>query len=235
VETRIVLVRHGRTAWKLDYRYQGRSDVPCDEQGLEQTRRAVARLAGWRPRRCSPVPAGPGAWRGADGCVGTGGPVVDPRLTELDFGIGRGSRSRRSRSVTRRPTADGAWLPSTPRLPEGRGRRRSRDASGRSFGRRGWIRFAGAWWWGTATPFASWPLSCFGRPVRLRLADAPGQRFPLRGGPVEGDPFLAFSNDTLHLHSRRTTPPFLASVVLGSPSVAGMLKWGACSGTRKGD
>ena len=88
VETRIVLVRHGRTAWNLDYRYQGRSDVPCDEQGLEQTRRAVARLAGWRPEAVftSPLRRARCLAEGLTDALGQEGPVVDPRLTELDFG-----------------------------------------------------------------------------------------------------------------------------------------------------
>ena len=34
--TRIVLVRHGQTAWNLEARFRGRSDVPLDDFGLKQ-------------------------------------------------------------------------------------------------------------------------------------------------------------------------------------------------------
>jgi broad specificity phosphatase PhoE len=46
---RLVLWRHGRTAWNVEGRAQGSTDVPLDEVGREQARDAAARLASLRP------------------------------------------------------------------------------------------------------------------------------------------------------------------------------------------
>ncbi|HZO91262.1 MAG TPA: histidine phosphatase family protein [Chthonomonadaceae bacterium] len=42
---RLYLVRHGVTAWNRQMRMQGHTDVPLDEEGLEQARRIARRLA----------------------------------------------------------------------------------------------------------------------------------------------------------------------------------------------
>lgn len=46
---RIVLWRHGRTAWNSINRFQGQEDVPLDEVGLDQVRRAAQTLIGMKP------------------------------------------------------------------------------------------------------------------------------------------------------------------------------------------
>lgn len=43
---RVVLVRHGRTAWSHSGRHTGRTDVPLDPTGAEQARRLGAALHG---------------------------------------------------------------------------------------------------------------------------------------------------------------------------------------------
>jgi glucosyl-3-phosphoglycerate phosphatase len=48
---RLVLLRHGRTAWNLAGRYQGQADPPLDHVGVAQARRAAARLAPLHPWR----------------------------------------------------------------------------------------------------------------------------------------------------------------------------------------
>jgi len=48
-ERRIVLWRHGRTAWNAERRFQGQIDVPLDEVGLLQADRAADLLTGLRP------------------------------------------------------------------------------------------------------------------------------------------------------------------------------------------
>jgi glucosyl-3-phosphoglycerate phosphatase len=46
---RLVMWRHGRTAWNVAGRAQGSTDVPLDEVGRQQARDAAARLASLRP------------------------------------------------------------------------------------------------------------------------------------------------------------------------------------------
>ena len=46
---RIVLWRHGQTAWNLERRFQGSVDVPLTEVGVAQARRAARLLAALRP------------------------------------------------------------------------------------------------------------------------------------------------------------------------------------------
>lgn len=46
---RLVLWRHGRTAWNKERRIQGHADIPLDEVGFEQARRAARVLAGLVP------------------------------------------------------------------------------------------------------------------------------------------------------------------------------------------
>ncbi|MBU6214218.1 MAG: phosphoglycerate mutase family protein [Actinomycetales bacterium] len=46
---RLVLWRHGRTAWNKERRIQGHADVPLDEVGFEQARRSARVLAGLVP------------------------------------------------------------------------------------------------------------------------------------------------------------------------------------------
>jgi hypothetical protein len=66
---RVLLWRHGRTAWNVEHRFQRRSDLPLDEVGHRQA--AVGPLAnwhwselrqderGWRLRGHDVGPAGP--------------------------------------------------------------------------------------------------------------------------------------------------------------------------------
>jgi glucosyl-3-phosphoglycerate phosphatase len=46
---KLVLWRHGRTAWNAERRFQGLSDVPMDATGHEQARRAARHIAALRP------------------------------------------------------------------------------------------------------------------------------------------------------------------------------------------
>jgi probable phosphoglycerate mutase len=49
VRRRIVILRHGRTAWNAERRYQGQSDPPLDSVGEEQALEAAALIAAMHP------------------------------------------------------------------------------------------------------------------------------------------------------------------------------------------
>ena len=44
--TQLCLIRHGQTDWNLEGRYQGQSDVPLNEKGLEQAKSLIGKLKG---------------------------------------------------------------------------------------------------------------------------------------------------------------------------------------------
>nr|MBC7244886.1 histidine phosphatase family protein [Chloroflexota bacterium] len=48
--TRIILIRHGQTAWNKEERIRGQVDIPLDEVGLMQAEATAARIAEeWKP------------------------------------------------------------------------------------------------------------------------------------------------------------------------------------------
>ncbi|MGI8667021.1 MAG: histidine phosphatase family protein, partial [Jatrophihabitans sp.] len=49
MQRRIVILRHGRTAWNAARRYQGQEDPPLDELGQVQAIEAAALVAAMRP------------------------------------------------------------------------------------------------------------------------------------------------------------------------------------------
>jgi probable phosphoglycerate mutase len=90
---RLFLVRHGQTAWNLDRRLQGHTDIELDETGLlqaEQVGRAfrgveVGRLLTSDLARCHGTAVQIGRALGLE-------PEVDPCLKERCFGTMEGSR-----------------------------------------------------------------------------------------------------------------------------------------------
>ncbi len=90
--TRIVLVRHGATAW-TGQRYCGRSDPELSPAGREQARAGALRVAGLvaggTPVVVSPSLRALDTARLVAGRIG--GPItVDDRLAEVDFGAAEG-------------------------------------------------------------------------------------------------------------------------------------------------
>lgn len=85
--SKVLLVRHGRTAWHAEGRYAGTADVELDEAGREQVSRVVERLSGVEfaaiysspLSRCYELAAAVAADHGME-------VVSDPRLGEIDLG-----------------------------------------------------------------------------------------------------------------------------------------------------
>ena len=97
---RIIVVRHGETAWSREKRHTGRSDIPLTAEGREQARALVAQLAGldFAAVLVSPLQ------RARETCELAGfaeRAVVEPDLIEWDYGAYEGMTS--SEIEQRRP------------------------------------------------------------------------------------------------------------------------------------
>ena len=107
---RLVLWRHGQTAWNVERRFQGKTDIPLDEVGLGQAQRAAALLAALRPTGILASPL----QRAADTAQAladlTGLPVAhDKDLIERDGGQWEGLTSGEIRQ--RYPEEHARWQP----------------------------------------------------------------------------------------------------------------------------
>jgi broad specificity phosphatase PhoE len=132
--TRIILVRHGQTAWNQQDRIRGQVDVPLDNTGLAQATATAARIAAeWKPVALYSSPL-----RRA---VQTAQPIADrlglevhtvPGFNDMNFGQWQGLSP--SEVSQRWPEMSRAWLtaPHTVTFPGGeslaRVRRRSMSA-----------------------------------------------------------------------------------------------------------
>jgi len=98
---RLVLLRHGDTAWAAAGRHTGRTDVPLTPAGEAEARRAGDRLHGLDPALvlCSPLQR---ARRTAE-LAGYPDAVVDADLAEWDYGPVEGRTSAEVGAVLGRP------------------------------------------------------------------------------------------------------------------------------------
>ena len=113
---RVILLRHGETAWSKEGRHTGRSDIPLTEAGVEQAREAGARLTGVAVDHVLVSPL----VRARQTCELAGhaaGALVKPALVEWDYGAYEGRTSAEIRAE--RPD----WSLSARRVSGGRGRR----------------------------------------------------------------------------------------------------------------
>jgi 2,3-bisphosphoglycerate-dependent phosphoglycerate mutase len=89
--TRVLLARHGQTAWHEPERYAGASDIPLDEVGLAQAGALARHAATIPPTTLASSPLVRAAATAAPIAEATELPVrVDDRLRELDFGMAEG-------------------------------------------------------------------------------------------------------------------------------------------------
>jgi broad specificity phosphatase PhoE len=94
--TRIILVRHGQTAWNSEERFRGHADIPLDETGFAQAEAVSKRLAmQWKP---DDIYAGP-----LSRTIQTAEPTaryfnlpvqIEPGLIDVDCGEWRGLTPR---------------------------------------------------------------------------------------------------------------------------------------------
>lgn len=77
---RLLLVRHGRTAWNVERRVLGRTDLPLDDVGLEQAAALPARIGAVDRVWSSPL------LRAQQTARVLGEPSVEPGLQEMDQG-----------------------------------------------------------------------------------------------------------------------------------------------------
>jgi broad specificity phosphatase PhoE len=84
---RLILVRHGETPWNVTLQYQGQANIPLNERGIEQARRAAERVrAGGAVALYSSDLAR--AWQTA-AVIGEAlglAPLAVPELREIDVG-----------------------------------------------------------------------------------------------------------------------------------------------------
>ena len=89
--SRLVLIRHGETAWSLSGQHTGRTDIPLTEQGEQDARKLAERLRAVRFSRVFTSPL----QRARRTCELAGlGEVaeIEPDLTEWDYGDYEGQR-----------------------------------------------------------------------------------------------------------------------------------------------
>jgi broad specificity phosphatase PhoE len=96
---RIVLVRHGETAWSSARRHTGRTDIPLDDEGRRLAEGLQPVLAGLTGIDDALVLMSP-LKRACDTCMlaGLGARAhVEPNLVEWDYGIAEGKRTEEMR------------------------------------------------------------------------------------------------------------------------------------------
>lgn len=129
--TRVILVRHGQTAWNRAERFRGHSDVPLNSTGLAQAHAAARRIVStWRVDAVYTSPLRR-ALETAQAIAQRCGLKAEPRdgLIDLNFGAWQGMTYEEA--ATAYPDEYALWRskPQRLRLPEGesvgRARRRS--------------------------------------------------------------------------------------------------------------
>jgi glucosyl-3-phosphoglycerate phosphatase len=107
---RLVLWRHGQTAWNVERRFQGKTDIPLDETGVSQAAHAARLLAALRPTAILASPLSRASATAAALAQITGLEVsYDRDLIERDGGKWEGLTNQEIR--TRYPAEHAVWQP----------------------------------------------------------------------------------------------------------------------------
>jgi broad specificity phosphatase PhoE len=107
---RVVLWRHGQTAWNVERRFQGKTDISLDDTGVAQAERSARLLAALRPTAIVSSPLQRAA-RTAEALAGITRLSVsyEPDLTERDGGAWEGLTNVEIRE--RYPAEYARWQP----------------------------------------------------------------------------------------------------------------------------
>jgi glucosyl-3-phosphoglycerate phosphatase len=98
--TRLVLLRHGRTAWNHEGRAQGHADIPLDAEGEAQAKAAAGAVAAYEPHALWSSDLARARQTAECVAAETGlVPVLDPRLREFDVGPNRMGLTRSEYAV----------------------------------------------------------------------------------------------------------------------------------------
>jgi broad specificity phosphatase PhoE len=107
---KIVLWRHGQTRWNVEHRFQGTTDIPLDDVGVEQAARAARLLAALRPSVIVSSPLRRAAATAQALGEVTGLSIThDPDLSERSGGAWEGLTNHEIR--TRYPHEHAIWQP----------------------------------------------------------------------------------------------------------------------------
>ncbi|MBE5891511.1 MAG: histidine phosphatase family protein [Lachnospiraceae bacterium] len=87
----LYIMRHGRTDWNVDYKVQGRTDIPLNEEGIQMAQKARGKIQKIPFDICYSSPLIRAKKTAEIVLEGTDCPIVeDERLMEMSFGICEG-------------------------------------------------------------------------------------------------------------------------------------------------
>jgi probable phosphoglycerate mutase len=132
---RILLARHGETAWNALGRLQGHTDIPLNDAGRDQARALAAGFgaAGIASVWSSDLARAHQTAEIIAAALGLAAPAVDPELRERRFGVFEGLT--RQECATHHPEVWQAWLAQTGTPPGGEPRPEAAARLGRALGR----------------------------------------------------------------------------------------------------
>lgn len=121
--TRIVLVRHGQTAWNREVRFRGRADIELDEVGLQQAEATARYVAARWPVVAVYTGTLRRAVQTAEAIARAHGLTAQPLVGLLDVNFGEWQGLSLDEVAARYPVLSRAWweAPHTVRFPGGEG------------------------------------------------------------------------------------------------------------------